>query len=110
MGRNEMSSNNNNNNEKKGKRKNNVTWRMRDRRFGGWAYGGLSLNSCRGEHMRQSRLQFGFIRAWFRRTTTGSSRPNVHTSSYTNIHRNRFLIVFIYLYFHAVAALSSLIY
>jgi hypothetical protein len=52
-------------------KKNNVTWRMRDRRFGGWAYGGLSLNSRRGEHMRQSRLQFGFIRAWFHRTIAG---------------------------------------
>lgn len=44
---------------------------MRGRRFGGWAYGELSLcvQESRREHMRQSRLQFEFIRARFHYAT-----------------------------------------
>lgn len=56
--------------------------------------------------MRQSRLQFGFIRARYRRTTTGSCRPNaivvvvvvVVVNAYEIILNREFIIIILFLF------------
>lgn len=64
---------------------------MRGRRFGGWAYGELSLceQESRREHMRQSRLQFEFIRARFHYATARRATADGQTAYSDRIFKSR---------------------